>query len=89
MENTVGVQTRSMTEAQRIEEEATRELIRNPEQRQGAQNPTMNPTVDLHKANEEAIKEFIRRQGTIALDWYVPNFCNTQVGDLIKEILSI
>ena len=49
----------------------------------------MNPTVDLHKTKEEAIKEFVRQQGTIALDWYVPDFCNTRVGDLIKERLPI
>ena len=49
----------------------------------------MNPTVDLHKTKEEATKEFIRKQGTIALDWYVPNFYNTQVGDLITERLPI
>ena len=49
----------------------------------------MNPTVDLHKTKEEAIKEFVRKQGTIALDWYVPNFYNTQVRDLIAERLPI
>ena len=49
----------------------------------------MNPTVDLHRAKEEAIKEFVRKQGTIALDWYVPNFHNTQVGGLITERLPI
>ena len=87
--NTTGVQTRAMTEAQCIEDEANRELINNPEQIQGTPNPTMNPTVDLHKAKEEAIKELVRKQGTIALDWYVPNFYNTRVGDLITERLPI
>ena len=76
-DNNTGIQTRAMTEAQHIEGETNRELTNNPEQTQGAQNPAMNPTVDLHKTKEEAIKEFIRQQGTIALDWYVPNFCNT------------
>ena len=88
-DNTTGVQTRAMTEAQCIEGEANRELTNNPEQIQGAPNPTMNPTEDLHKTKEEAIKEFIRKQGTIALEWYVPNFYNTQVGDLIIERLPI
>ena len=88
-DNTTGIQTRAMTEAQCIEGEANRELTNNQEQAQGAPNPTMNPTVDLSKAKEEAIKEFVRRQGTIALDWYVPNFYNTQVGDLITERLPI
>ena len=49
----------------------------------------MNPIIYLHKAKEEAIKEFIRKQGTIALDWYVPNFYNTRVGHLITERLPI
>ena len=88
-DNTVGVQTRAMTEAQCIEGEANRELTNNLEQTQSTPNPAMNPTVDLHKTKEEAIKEFIRQQGTIALDWYVPNFYNTQVGDLITERLPI
>ena len=52
-DNNAGVQTRAMTEAQRIENEA------NPEQVQVAPNPAMNPTVDLHKTKEEAIKEFV------------------------------
>ena len=40
----------------------------NPEQVQGTPNPAMNPTVDLHRAKEETIKEFVRQQGTITLD---------------------
>ena len=49
----------------------------------------MNPMVDLHKTKEEAIKEFVRQQGTIVLDWYVPDFHNTRVGNLIEERLPI
>ena len=51
--------------------------------------PSYNPTVELHKTKEEAIKEFVQQHGTIALDWYVPDFCNTRVGDLIKERLLL
>ena len=80
-DNNTGVQTRAM--AQRIENEA------NPEQLQGTPDPAMNPTVELHKTKEEAIKEFVRQHGTIALDWYVPDLCNTRVGDLIKERLPL
>ena len=80
-DNDTGIQTRAM--AQRIENEA------NLEQLQDAPNPAMNPTVELHKTKEEAIKEFIRQHGTIALDWYVPDFCNTRVGNLIKERLLL
>ena len=50
-DNNTGIQTRAM--AQHIENEA------NPEQLQDAPNPAMNPTVELHKTKEEAIKEFI------------------------------
>ena len=42
-----------------------------------AQDSAMNPTVDLHNTDDEIIKEFIRKHGTIGLDCYVPNFSNT------------
>ena len=71
-DNNAGVQTRAM--AQRIENEA------DTEQLQGLQNPDMNPTEELQKTKDEAIKVFIQKNGTIALDWYVPDFCNTRVG---------
>ena len=50
-ENNTGVQTRAM--AQRVDSEV------NPEQPQRARDPAMNPTVELHKTKEDAIKEFI------------------------------
>ena len=53
-ENNTGIQTRAVAEAQCIENGA------NPEQVQGAPNPAMNPTVDLHKTKVEAIKEFVQ-----------------------------
>ena len=89
IDKNTGIQTRAMTEAQCTEGETNRVLNNNPEQTQGTPNPAMNPTVDLHRTKEEAIKEFIRQQGTIGLDWYVPNFYNTRVGDLIRERLPI
>ena len=49
----------------------------------------MNLTVDLHKNDDKIIEEFIRRHGATGLDWYVPNFSNTRVGDLIKDRLPI
>ena len=64
-DSNAGVQTRAM--AQRIDNEA------DPEQLQGAPNPDMNPTVELHRTKEDAIKEFVRKHGTIALDWYIPD----------------
>ena len=80
-ENNTGVQTRAM--AQHVDNEA------NPEQLQRAADPAMNPTVELHRSKEEAIEEFVRQHGTIALDWYVPDLCNTRVGNLIKKRLQL
>ena len=60
-ENNTGIQTRAMAEAQHIENGA------NPEQVQGAPKPAMNPTVDLHKTKEEAIKEFVQQQAPLPL----------------------
>ena len=80
-ENNTGVQTRAM--AQRVDNEA------NPEQLQKAMDQAMNPTVKLHRTKEDAIKEFVRQHSTISLDWYVPDLCNTRVGDLIKKRLQL
>ena len=74
-ENT-GVQTRAI--AQRMENEPHKPPIQDT-----------NPTVQLHKAKDDSIKEFVRRNGTIALDWYVPDFSNTRVGDLIEQRLPL
>ena len=71
----MGMQTRAMVEAHHVEGEANQELTNNPGQAQSTPDPAMNPTVDLHRTQKESIKEFVRQQGTIALDWYVPNFC--------------
>ena len=57
----------------------------NPDQLQRAADPAMNPTVELHRTKEDAIEEFVWQHGTITLDWYVPDLCNTTVGDLIKK----
>ena len=80
-ENNTGVQTRAM--AQQVDNEA------NPEQLQRAMDPAMNPTVELHRTKEDAIEEFIRQHGPINLNWYVPDLCNTRVGDLIKKRLQL
>ena len=95
--NVVGVQTRAMTEAERMEDGAQRDMGTNQEGVQGtnptpgqaALDPAMNPTVDLHRTNDIIIEEFVRRQGAIGLDWYVPDFCNMRVGALIKNRLPI
>ena len=57
-ENT-GIQSRAMAEAQRVEEEANRDPINNPERAQDTQTPARNLTVDPHRTREEAMKEFV------------------------------
>ena len=71
-----GVQTRAM--AQHTDREP-----------QETQDQNVNPTVELHKNKDESIKDFVQKHGTIVLDWYVPNFSNTRVGDLIEQRLPI
>ena len=80
-ESNAGIQTRAMV--QQVDNET------NPEQLLRAANPAMNPMVELHRTKEEAIKEFVRQHGTITLNWYVRDFCNTTVGDLIKKRLQL
>ena len=96
-ENVVGIQTRAMTEAQCMEDGAQRELDNNQERVRGTNpttgqetlNPAMNLMVNLLRRDDIVITEFVKRQGTIGLDWYVPDFCNTRVGVLIKNRLPI
>ena len=80
-ENNTSIQTRAI--AQRVDNEA------NPEQLQRAADPAINATVELHSTKEEAIEEFVQQHGTITLDWYVPDLCNTRVGNLIKKRLQL
>ena len=86
-EDTVGIQTRAMTEAQHMENEAQQTADNNQEEGQRAvqdtgeiaQDPAMNPVVEIHKNDDVIIEEYVQRQGGIGLDWYVPDFANTQV----------
>ena len=77
----IGVQTRAM--AQRVDNKE------NPEQVQRAMDQARTPTVELHRTKEDTIKEFIQQHGTISLNWYVPDLCNTRVGDLIEKRLQL
>ena len=74
--DSTGVQTRAMAQHTHSEPQET-------------QDQNMNPTVELHKSKDKSIKDFVRKHGTIVLDWYVPNFSNTRVGDLIEQRLQI
>ena len=104
MENGVGIQTKAMAEAQHMEDETQRQLGNNLVQVQGTNpvaatgqrtanpdtpNPAMNPTLNLYKTDDEIIEGFVRRHSAIGLDWHVPKFSNTGVGDLIRDRLPI
>ena len=80
-ENNIGVQTRAM--AQWVDNKA------NPEQVQKTTDQATTPMVELHRTKEDTSKEFIQQHGTISLDWYVPDLCNTRVGDLIEKRLQL
>ena len=69
--------------AQRVDKEA------NPEQVQKAMDQATTPTIELHRTKGDTFKEFVRQHGTINLDWYVPDLCNTRVGDLIEKRLQL
>ena len=92
-EDAVGIQTRAMTEAQRTKNGAQQIVDNNQEGGQRAaqdtgeiaQDPAMNPVVEIHKNDDVIIEEYIQCQGGIGLDWYVPDFKNTQVKTLIRE----
>ena len=92
-EDAVGVQTRAMTEAQRTEKEAQQIVDNNQEGGQRTaqdageivQDSAINPVVEIHKNKDVIIEEYVQRQGGIGLDWYVPDFKNTQVKTLIRE----
>ena len=96
MENDTGIQTRAMTGAQRREDGAHRQTNDNTECVQaansatpigtgdpGTQDPTRDPTED--KTEDEIIEEFVRKDCSISLDWYIPNLNNTQVREIIKQ----
>ena len=80
-ENNIGVQTRAM--AQRVDNKA------NLEQGQKRTDQATTPTIEPHRTKEDTIKEFIQQHGTINLDWYVPDLCNTRVGELIEKRLQL
>ena len=79
--NDIGVQTRAM--AQWVDNEA------NLEQGQRRVDQATTPAVQLHRTKEDTIKEFVRQRSTINLDWYVPDLCNTRVGELIEKRLQL
>ena len=45
--------------------------------------------MQLTRVDTEKLEEFIRNHSDVALDWYVPNFVNTRVKDLIRNRVQI
>ena len=101
-ESKLGVQTRSMADTKRIEEETPDQLehqqvqmntdnptmtLDHPTLNPDQQNAALNPTVEPTRTDTDNIEEYIRRHSDIGLDWYVPNLSNTRVKDLIKDRL--
>ena len=92
-ESAVGIQTRALTEAQCMENEAQQIVDNNQEGGQRAvqdtgeiaQDPAMNPVIEIHKNDDVIIEEYVQHQDGIGLDWYVPDFKNTQFKTLIRE----
>ena len=103
-ENKLGVQTRSMADAQLIEEEIPNQLEHqpvlmntenptiatdHPTPNLDQQNAALNPTMELTRTDTDNMEEYIRRYSDIGLYWYVPNLSNTCVRDLIRDRLPI
>ena len=92
-EDAVGIQMRAMAEAQCMENEAQQLVYNNQEGGQRAaqdtegiaQDPAMNPLVEIHKNEDVIIEEYVQCQGGVGLDWYVPDFKNAQIKTLIRE----
>ena len=47
------------------------------------QKPARKATKD--NTENKIIKEFVRKECSIGLDWYVPNLNNNQIRELIKK----
>ena len=92
-EDAVCIQTGAMTDAQHMENKAQQNAVSNQEEGQRtvqdigeiAHHPAMNPVVEIHKNDNVIIEEYVQRQGGIGLDWYIPDFKNTQVKTLIRK----
>ena len=103
-ENRLGVQTRSMADAQYNKEEIADQPEHQPVQ-MNTNNPTaatdhptpnldqrnaaLNLTVELMRMEANNMEEYIRRFRDIGLDWYVPNLSNTRMRDMIRDRLPI
>ena len=91
-----GVQTRSMTEAQRnnldqqpAPEDNPTPATGNPTSTQNLdpQNPVLNPVVELTEIESDNLMEYVRTSSEINLDWYMPDLMNTRIRDMIKNRL--
>ena len=101
-ENRLGVQTRSMVDAQCNEDQTAilpeqqpaQEVINNPTPTIENQipntdpwNPALNPTVELTRMETNNMIDYVRNFSNIGLHWYVPDLNNSHVRDVIKDSL--
>ena len=92
----MGVQTRSMTEAQcnnpdqlLAPEDNPTPAAEDPTSTQNLdpQNPVLNPVVELTGIETDNLMEYVRTSSEINLHWYMPDLMNTHVRGMIKNRL--
>ena len=92
----IGVQTRSMMDAQCNNPDQLPAPEDNPTPAAGdqtstqnpdPQNPVLNPVVELNEIETDNLMEYVRTSSEINLDWYVPDLMNTHIRDTIKNRL--
>ena len=101
-ENRLGVQTRSMVDAQHNEDQTAnppeqqqvQEVINNPTPaienaipNTDPQHPALNPTVELTTMETNNMIDYVRNFSNMGLDWYVPDLNNSCVRDIINDRL--
>ena len=100
-ENRLGVQTRSMVDAQCNEDQTAnppeqqpaQEITNNPtpaiENLTDPQNPVLNPTVELTRMETDNMIDYVRKFSNISSDWYVPDLNKSHVRDIINNRLPM
>ena len=92
-DNQLGVQTRSMTDAQHNNPDQLPAPEDNPTPTAGdptttpSLNPALNPVVELTRMETDNLMEYVRTYSNINLDWYVPDLMNTRMRDMIENRL--
>ena len=95
-DNQLGVQTRSMMDAQCNNPDQLPDPEDNPTPTAGdptptpnldPQNPALNPVVELRRMETDNLREYVRTYSNINLDWYVSDLMNTRIRHMIKNRL--